>query len=183
MVHPGDPEVPCSLERLEQLLDAYGAAAERWPERERRAAERLLAQSATARARWHEAAALDRLLDALPAEAPSPGLAARVLAAAPRRRPARVWRRALGAALPLAAAAAILFWIVRADRATAPSTAPTAVALGEYSSPTDVLLGPYGVDVYAHVPSIGCADSALGCPDVPSTGGPSSRLAPGRIVA
>jgi hypothetical protein len=184
MAHPGDPDVPCTLARLEQLLDAYGAAAERWPADERRAAERLLARSAAARARWQEAAALDRLLDAVPAATPSATLTARVLAAAPRRRAPRPWRAAL-AVLPLAAAAAVLFWIVRAESPTtsAPGTAVALGELGEYESPTDVLLGAYGVDFYASVPAIGCADSTLGCPNVPSNGGPSSELERGRSLA
>ena len=36
-------------------------------------------------------------------------------------------------------------------------------------------LQPYGIDVYATVPSIGCSDSVLGCPDVKGTGGPLSE--------
>ena len=89
MARTRQPDVrPVTLERLGVLLDAYGAAAERWPDTERAAARWLIAQSAAARARREEAADLDRLLDALPAEAPSSSLAVRVIAAAPRASPA-----------------------------------------------------------------------------------------------
>lgn len=48
-------------------LDAWGPALEQWPERERRAAEALLATSAEARALHGRARALDRALrDGLP---------------------------------------------------------------------------------------------------------------------
>jgi hypothetical protein len=153
-------------ERLEQLLDAYGGAPERWPHAERAAAERLIAASPAARACWDKAAALDRLLDALPAEQPDPRLAARVLAAAPRApRPtrARAWRRVLVAAVPLAAAAALALWIGTELQPTTQTLDIPLASLGTYESPTDALLGTYGSDVYATVPSIGCADSTLGC--------------------
>jgi len=153
---------PVTLERLGELLDAYGAAAERWPDTEREAARRLIAQSAAARARWEEAADLDRLLDAVPAEAPSSSLAARVIAAAPRRRPARLWRRVLVAAVPLAAAAAVMLWLAREHQPARQMANVPSMEIGEYTSPTDVLLEPYGLDVYATVPSIGCSDSVLG---------------------
>jgi hypothetical protein len=58
-----------------------------------------------------------------------------------------------------------------------------AVTLGESASPTDVLLEPYGVDVYATVPSVGCSDSLLGCPEVDDTGGPYSHRSVGRLRA
>jgi hypothetical protein len=157
---------PVTMERFEELLDAYGAAPERWPDAEREPAERLLEQSAAARALWHQSADLDRLLDTEPAASPSPGLAARVLAAAPPRRPRRIWRRVLVAAVPLAAAASVALWFA-GDREPVHQVADTAaVEVGEYGSPTDVLLGAYTVDVSATVPSVGCSDSELGCPKV-----------------
>jgi len=169
-----------ALARLEHLLAAYGATPARWPTAERDAALRLLERSAAARALRDEAAELDRLLDAVPSDPPSAALARRVLAAAPTRRVARVWRRTLAAAVPLAAAAAVALWLT--TREPVP-TAPTSLALGEYTSPTDVLLEPYGPDVYATVPSIGCADSVLGCPDVPTAEPYSERRASGRARA
>jgi len=179
---PDDPHGELSLARLAQLLDAYGAALGRWPHEEREAARRLIDASPVARARWEDAADLDRLLDTVPSEAPSSLLAARVLAAAPRPRAARVWRRTLAAAVPIAAAAAVTLWIVTADTPVPEPIEITAARVGEYASPTDVLLGAYGVDVFATVPSIGCGDSQLGCPelDVPdersSQRPPSGRM-------
>jgi hypothetical protein len=169
------PEI--TQERLEQLLDAYGAAPERWPSAERAAAEHLIARSPAARACWDEAAALDRALDALPAEQPDPRLAARVLAAAPRgRRPtrARAWRRVLVAAVPLAAAAALTLWVMTEPQPGTQTLDIPLASLGTYESATDALLDTYGVDVYATVPSIGCADSTLGCTDIDELDGRSS---------
>jgi hypothetical protein len=183
---PGGPRRlrPVTLERLRELLEAYGAAAQRWPDTEREAAQRCIEQSAAARALWDEAADVDRLLDAVPAEAPSPALAARVLADAPRRRSARGWRGALAAAVPLAVAAAATLWLViRHEPGRQIAKAP-ALAIGEYSSPTDVLLESYGIDVYANVPSIGCSDSVLGCPKVDAVVEPySHRQSLGRSLA
>jgi hypothetical protein len=183
---PDDPHRSRSLtlEGLERLLDAYGGAPERWPDTEREAAQRLIEQSDAARARWEEAAGLDRLLDTVPVEPPSLALAARVLAAAPRRRPARVWRRALAAAVPLAAAAAVTVWVaIKHEPARQMPSAPV-VAMGEYTRPTDVLLGLYGIDVYGTVPSIGCSDSDLGCPNAKPAATPySQRRLLGRLHA
>jgi len=168
-----------TLEQLEALLDAYGPIPEEWPDTVRDAAERLVAGSPTARALWDRAVELERLLRAIPAESPSPALRARVLAAAPRPRPLSRWRRRAAVVVPLAAAAAVVLWIAvgrelprRAELAT--------VAVGEYTSPTDVLLQPYGVDVYASVPSVGCSDSTLGCPGTRAADEPTSLRASSR---
>ena len=162
---------PLTLERLGEILEAYGAAPERWPRAEREAARRLLEQSAAARALREEAAELDRLLDAVPAEPPSRALAAQVLATAPRRGS----RRVLMAVVPLAAAAAITLWLAIEREPARRVAGTTAVWVGEYTSPTDVLLEPYGADVYATVPSVGCSDSVLGCPKVDAAEEPYSR--------
>jgi hypothetical protein len=176
---PGD----LTMERLQCLLDAYGAAPERWPDAEREAAARLIARSDAARARWEEAADVDRLLDTLPVDPPSPALTARVLAAAPRRRP-RVWRRVVAVAVPLAAAAAVLLWLVQTHELARQVAKAPSVVVGEYTSPTDVLLEPYGLEMYATVPSIGCADSVLGCPNVNPADAPySQRWSSGRLRA
>ncbi len=58
-------------ERFEELLEAKGADLATWPERERRAAEALLAASAEARAALARARALDDLLAASLAPAPA----------------------------------------------------------------------------------------------------------------
>ena len=174
---------PLTMERLQQLLDAYGAAPERWPHAERAAAERLVAQSDAARARWEEAAEVDRLLDALPADSPSPALTARVLAAAPRRRP-RPWQRVVAATVPLAAAAAVVLWLATTHESARNVAEAPAVVVGEYTSPTDVLLEPYGLGMYATVPAIGCADSVLGCPNLNPAEAPySQRWSSGRLFA
>ena len=52
------------LDRFEELLEAKGADLATWPERDRRAAEALLAASAEARAALAQARALDDLLTA-----------------------------------------------------------------------------------------------------------------------
>ena len=173
-----------TLEQLEELLDTYGPARDAWPEAVQGRAERLVAASAEARALLEQARDVDRLLHVLPEEVPSPALAARVLAGAPRPRPVRAWRRPLFVAGPLAAAAVVTLWLaIGHEPARQVAVAPSLV-IGEYTSPTDVLLAPYGVDVSATVPSVGCADSVLGCPNVPHTGGPSSDRSPfGRFLA
>jgi len=164
-----------TLERLEAMLDAYGAEAERWPEVERDAARRMIESSAEARRMWEDAAALDRLLDSLPDGLPSAGLADEVLAGAPRPRARRIWTRALVAAVPLAAAAGVVLWLTTERQRTQPTSSIPIASLGEYTSPTDVLLEPYGIDVSDVVPSIGCADSELGCPRVEPAARPYSQ--------
>ncbi|MEX2295794.1 MAG: hypothetical protein WD715_00145 [Dongiaceae bacterium] len=81
-----------TLERLQALLDAYGADAAHWPAAERPAAERLLAAMPEAHAQHDEAARLDAMLDAmtLPTLRPldTTILTARVLAM-PQRDPLR----------------------------------------------------------------------------------------------
>jgi hypothetical protein len=56
-----------SLQRLEQLLDAYGASPQRWPDHERAAALQLLEHSAQAAHLLQNAQWLDQQLDQLPA--------------------------------------------------------------------------------------------------------------------
>ncbi len=66
------------LKRFRALLDAYGAAPERWPEEDRAAAQALLADSEDARTLRREAASFDGALDLVEAPAPSPELSRRV---------------------------------------------------------------------------------------------------------
>ncbi|MDX5367022.1 MAG: hypothetical protein LPK88_11300 [Alphaproteobacteria bacterium] len=73
-----------SLERLEAIIDAYGASPMRWPAGERAAAEALLAASVEARSLLADARMLDGMLAAAPVEAPSDALVARLMAARPR---------------------------------------------------------------------------------------------------
>ena len=160
----GEPASAMPLERLAQLLDAYGGAPARWPEAERAAAERLLGESAAARTLHERALALDQLLDALPSEPPSRLLSDRVLAQMPRRRRPPPWLRLLLLAAPAAAAAALVLWLVT-DRQPVHRTKVAALAVGQYASPTDVLLQSFAIDASAAVPAVGCADSRLGCPN------------------
>jgi len=178
-------------ERLRQLLDAYGAGPDRWPPDEREAALALLENSSEARAERDSAARLDTVLDRAPAEQPSPALAERVLAASPakrvkarsrpslvrpcagearrstRRARTRLWRY-LAAAAPLAAAAALVFWLTRPplDLPHSESMQLTIAELGAYQTPMDVLLEPPAFDLIDTVPSLGCTDSGLGCPEL-----------------
>jgi hypothetical protein len=73
------------LERLKAMIDAHGSRPERWPAAERHAAEALLTRSAAARALLAETEALDRLLDSVPALAPTADLRAAILATVPHR--------------------------------------------------------------------------------------------------
>ena len=97
-------------DRFEELLETKGADLATWPKDERRAAERLLADSAEARAALAQARRLDDLLaGALAPEAAGPELRDAILAlpvAHPReaaRRPGfgfgAFWRAGLGMAL------------------------------------------------------------------------------------
>jgi len=168
-----------TIERLEQLLDAYGADPERWPPAEREAALSLLERSAEARARRDAAASLDALLDLVPAERPPAELAARVMEAArsqlqppPNRR--RAWPY-LAAAVPLAAAAALALWIARSPEQPIGEATPEMIALlGVYETPTDELLDPPIFDLFNAVPSLGCPDSELACPDLEPAQQPES---------
>jgi hypothetical protein len=74
------PHKAVTLERLEQLLDAYGAEPSRWPDAERAAAEQLISSDGEAQKLLMQARSLDDLLDLseLP-DAASAGLRARVL--------------------------------------------------------------------------------------------------------
>jgi hypothetical protein len=79
-----------SAERFAALAASCGADLARWPQSERDAARAQLRDSASARDLIARQAALDALLDALPAPAlPSAALRERILADAPRE-PARI---------------------------------------------------------------------------------------------
>ena len=71
-----------NLDRFKQILDSYGANPDRWPSDERAAAEDLLGRSAEARDLVAEYAALDSILDVLPAGEVSQSLKEAVLASA-----------------------------------------------------------------------------------------------------
>ncbi|MDZ4380509.1 MAG: hypothetical protein U0942_04130 [Parvibaculum sp.] len=73
-----------TLERLREIVEAYGASPARWPQAERLAAEGLTSSSREAQALVADAARFDALLDMAPAEAPSAALTERLMAARPR---------------------------------------------------------------------------------------------------
>ena len=62
---------PMTLDRLRDLVDAYGAAPERWPDQERELTLVFIATSAEARGLIEEAKLLDAALDTLPTPEPS----------------------------------------------------------------------------------------------------------------
>jgi hypothetical protein len=160
-----------TIERLTELLDAYGAQPERWPDGERTAMRALLERSAEARAHLAAAADLDALLDRAVTAAPAPDLAARILAAAPRRTtvPRQAGRRSwprLAAVPLLAAAAGLALWLVREPPRPA-TLAPEVVArLGALDVPTDDLLSSAELGLDDETPSFGCDDPALGCDEL-----------------
>jgi hypothetical protein len=162
-----------TLERLRVLLDAYGARAERWPDAERDTALALLERSADARALRADAGRLDELLDLAPVTHPTPELVRRVMAGAPpniRQRPSVRRPRLMVAVGALAAAAALIFWMVPKRSTVRNVTARYAtVYQGSYSMPTDVLLVPPGWDLSRTAPSVGCVSGGLACgiQDVP----------------
>jgi len=74
-----------TLQRLSEIVEAYGAAPHRWPADERAAALAFVSDHAAARQLVDAANELDRMLDAAPAAAPaSADLVARIMAARPR---------------------------------------------------------------------------------------------------
>ena len=186
---PMDHRSQMSLERLRALLDAYGANPDRWPPEEREAGRALLAQSPEARRRRDASAQLDAILDLAPTPEASPTLIESIVAAVPQRGGAeiattglhprrlassrtsrgatqrsRAWRY-VGAALPLAAAAALVLWLLAGPSRNPERTNVTIAELGTYNAPTDVLLTAPGVDALDNVPSFGCTGSGLGCLD------------------
>lgn len=101
---------PMTLERFEELADAYGGVVARWPEGVRDAASRMAADPA-ALAVLARASALDEALDAWSVPAASIALRERVLAGVPTPprdivRRARLWWSGVGIAAALAGAAA-----------------------------------------------------------------------------
>lgn len=168
-----------SLERLRALLDAYGANPDRWPPEERMAALALLEQSPQAQ-RWRDASAsVDALLDHAPGFEVSATLIDRILAAAPtpapsanrtpppyRHTPRRVWAwRTLAAALPLAAAAVVVLWVLTKPSQTPERATVTLAEIETFDVPTDALLDVPSIQALDRVPTFGCAGGGLGCVD------------------
>ena len=200
---PPDNSGPPSLSsgRLQQILDAYGGNQDRWPSEERQAARALIETSVEARTARDRAACLDTILDLAPAEQVSPDLVTRILVTAPdvRTKPRTVlpfsrrrlaWRRTLAPPrrgstwryvaplVPLAAAAAALL-MLRTQQTPLLQSPQLAIAeLGVYATPTDVLLKEAAVDLFGSLPSFGCTEGDLGCPefDLPNVQSESRRI-------
>jgi hypothetical protein len=79
------------LDRLQTLLDVYGADPQRWPAHERDAAWQLVQQSSAAQALHRQALALDAMLDADRVPPPDAALRTRILSTLPA--PRADWRR------------------------------------------------------------------------------------------
>lgn len=172
-----------SLHRLRALLDAYGAAPDRWPMEERAAALALLAKSPEAQRLRAASAQLDVLLDQAPTPHASAALIDRILTAAhapgtvapairiaPASPISQRMRRAIAAAVPLAAAAALVLWLWTKPFPHPEDANLTVAELESYEVPTDALLDlpiPRALD---RIPTFGCTGGGLGCLDagVPS---------------
>jgi hypothetical protein len=165
-----------TMARFEQILDIYGSTPEKWPVDESDAALALAGDSRIARELWDEARRLDQALDVLIAVPPPAALAAQVLMGAPRPRTQRRRRLAFGAAVPLAAAASAVLWLLTAETEPTQVADATPVGIGEYISATDVLLSPLGFDIYSNLPAFGCDASVLGCSDFADVVEPHSQL-------
>ena len=74
---------PMTLQRLQELLDAYGADPRGWPEEERAAAVELLTHSVEAQTAQEKTAQLDCLLDLSPSVQVSATLKRRIVAQIP----------------------------------------------------------------------------------------------------
>jgi len=102
---------PVTRDRVEMILDAYGADPAHWPEAERDAALALVRDVPELSRRMQIEAELDSLLDALPAPAPHPSARVRLKAIADQTQGVDwrallwpfgpVWRPAAGLALAL----------------------------------------------------------------------------------
>ena len=135
-----------TLERFEQLADAYGGDVTRWPSDVRDGAAELmvLEPEATAR-RLQVAGDLDHVLDQWRAPAISAGLQAAVLAAAPRARAAWtrwIWGTGLGAGLVAAGAAGLMAGVViSGSLAPASDLEVVAAAASSYDELATALAG------------------------------------------
>jgi len=115
---------PMKLDRLQDLIDAYGAAPERWPNQERGLAQVFIATSKEAQGLLEEAKLLDGALDTLPTPEPSPALRQSVRDAFTPPKPAAAnentglitniaqWRPRSNRAWHKAAAAAVMFGVL-----------------------------------------------------------------------
>lgn len=130
-----------TMDRLNTLLEAYGASPSRWPAEEREAAEAMIAASDEARAAFAEAAHLDSMLDQAPPPPPADRLGWRLRAVGPKAEPmvastgpSRGWmgNLARAAAVVVAVAGGVGIGLAlpghRADQTVADNGGATAVA-------------------------------------------------------
>lgn len=131
-----------SLQRFEQLLDAYGASPQRWPEHERAAALQLLQQSAQAAQLMQSAQWLDQQLDLLPTPDFSHLNAVLLQAALPARRK-KFTDYLLDWLLPAQSSSRAVFW-----RPAALACVPLMLGLA-VGSQLDVFSDVYSADMYS----------------------------------
>ncbi|MDQ0463534.1 hypothetical protein QO010_001305 [Caulobacter ginsengisoli] len=130
--------------RFEALAEAFGGRIDLWPDAEREAAWRFVAeQGETARALLADAASLDEQLQELRPPQPSAALRQAILDAAPRLRAgrSRLWRWLTGAGLGAGLAAACAAGVLAGAVSTGPSADATADALMA-ASDDGAALGP-----------------------------------------
>ena len=81
--------------RLRAIVAAYGARADRWPEKERAAALEVLSQQQDPEAELQEAQALDALLEAVPEAGDPHRLIRKIMRQATNSQPAETFRERL----------------------------------------------------------------------------------------
>ncbi len=91
MTNFAEPRGSIDIQRFEQLLQSYGANADRWPIVDHDAALALVQASSDVRRLFDEAAQLDGILDLAVSPEPSAAVAARIVAAAERKPAWREW--------------------------------------------------------------------------------------------
>ena len=115
---------PMTLDRLRDLIEAYGAGSERWPDQERELALVFISTSVEAQGLVEDAKTLDVALDTLPTPEPSPALRRSILDAFTPPKPIAAnendgwittiaqWRPRSNSSWHKAAAAAVMFGVL-----------------------------------------------------------------------
>ena len=125
-----------TMERLNTILEAYGASPALWPAEERAAAEAMIAASDDARAAFADAARLDAMLDQAAPPPPADRLGWRLrgigprpepfVASAPRPRMAWMGNLARAAAVVLAVAGGVAIGTALPERGSGSSSVEVA---------------------------------------------------------
>lgn len=131
-----------SLQRFEQLLDAYGASPQRWPDHERAAALQLLEQSAHAVQLMQNARWLDQQLDQLPAP-DFLQLSTKLLQQSLPARQKSMTEQLMGWLLPLQQHSFAMFW-----RPAALACVPLMLGL-VMGNQLDIFSDAYAADMYS----------------------------------